>query len=383
MVLEKIPIDLDQSDHLFDLTAAIAPEFQSRESSRCASPCQDESKIKNRLCPSVVENQSIKTNSKIEKTDKDKKNRNKRTVFQCNLCQLIVKCKETLQDHRKRDHKNVLRCNSKYCASYFITEADRQQHELSAHAKCGKCIYCGALFSNRIRWLHEHVQKFHKEAVQCDFPKNCPEYFHTQTEKDEHIFKVHQKAAGTRINKKYYSAETCSIYKPEQCIYCGKIFKQKFSLSAHIRNSHLAIRIKCRFHGCGLYFLSNSESDEHFRQEHQEMERLKKFHCPKCSYKTAFNSSLQNHIRCNHTIRVTLQCNKCQRSFSEQGRLNRHVRAAHGTHFTCEHCGKNMQKVSLENHFQKGWCKAMARENVRLHSASTNSALNETMKYGD
>lgn len=346
MALKKInKNDLCQRD-LSNLTPVNTPAniqlLERHECKRCSSQFQDDSELNAHVCPTEMEIASNE-NSKIKKRARDQQNGMK--VFQCNLCQLILKSVKLIWIHRKRFHKNDLRCHSRNCATFFFTEADRKKHELSVHGKWINCIYCGAYFSKRVRWMQNHIKKSHKEAIQCDFSNRCREYFHTQTEKDEHVLKVH--------TPKPVNTKEC--LEKGMCIYCNKISKNKPSSQLHMVRYHAAVSIKCKFNHCGLYFLSQIECDEHFQKEHKEKDSLKQLQCPKCTYKTASYSSLQAHVKNIH-CGGTVKCPTCPKKFHSQKILNTHLRASHGERGTCEHCGKEMLKYSLLRHFQRTLC---------------------------
>lgn len=278
MALKKIKNNLCQRD-LSNLTpvnmvAGVHQLHERHECKRCFSHFQDDSELNAHVCPMEMEIASNENSIIENKRARNQQNRMK--VFQCNLCQLILESEKLIWIHRKRFHKNDLRCHSRNCATFFFTEADRQKHELSVHGKWINCIYCGAYFSKRVRWMQNHIKKSHKDAIQCDVSKRCREYFLTQTEKDEHVLKVHTPNPVTKESR-----------EKRVCIYCNKISKNKPSSQLHIIRYHAAVSIKCKFYHCGLYFLSQIECDEHFQKEHKEKEGLKQLQCLKCSYKTA------------------------------------------------------------------------------------------------
>jgi hypothetical protein len=327
--LEKITFDVD---HQSENNAASPFESQVHESKRCSSNITENAEIETRACPREMVKQS-----------NNKSTSAKLRVFQCTLCQQIFKRNNAVHYHMKKNHLNFVRCKSRMCPTYFLTEAERQQHEEKFHNnKVNKCIYCGALFSKGSDKLYMHIKKKHKDAIKCEFTYHCTNYFHSETEKDEHILKVH---IGNISNDDQV-----------KCIYCGRIISDTCHLHIHIHNKHAALKINCRFLGCATYFLSQLDSDEHFRKQHQPGESLKRWQCPKCAYKTNIKDSWIRHIKRNHTI-ATLKCSQCPKMFSLQMFLDVHLKTFHGERFTCQHCGKNFQKRSLKNHLLWNVCK--------------------------
>jgi hypothetical protein len=196
--------------------------------------------------------------------------------------------------------------------------------------------------------LSNHIKIQHKEAIKCDFYKNCPNYFHTESEKNKHILEVHTEGLQRNLT-------------PEQCIYCGKICNVKYCLRLHVTKNHADIRIKCRSKGCVVYFLSQKESDKHFLQVHQHAESLKRWQCPVCSYKTNMKVHWRQHLNQIHgnkvTAKSTFKCPLRMKSFCAKIYLKTHLKRVHAERSTCQHCGKAMRKTSLIRHFSGGFCK--------------------------
>lgn len=184
----------------------------------------------------------------------------------CKICQITLTIKQ-LKLHSKQIHNLIFSCKIWNCASYFATEMEKQQHEAQAHippatvVKRKKCIYCNKMISilNDTSNLHRHIKHQHIDAIKCDY--RCTEYFLTTTEKNKHILKVHK-------------AERFGV----KCVYCGIKMSTKQELYNHVRDTHAAISIKCRFWHCGFYFLNQTERDEHFRLEHRRRRVWKKFY---------------------------------------------------------------------------------------------------------
>jgi KRAB domain-containing zinc finger protein len=320
--LEKIAFD---GDHRSENNAASALGSQVHESKKCSFNFRGNAETETHVCPKDIEKQS---NKKCKSA--------KMKLNQCNLCQVIFKSYYTLHNHIKKNHHNSVRCRSFMCGIYFFTEAERQQHEEEVHGnKVHRCIYCGALFS-KYNTLYDHIKKKHKEAIRCKY--HCPNYFHTKTQLDEHILKVH--------------IGTFSHADQVQCIYCGRIVSDIRRLHCHMFDVHAAIKIKCRFIGCATYFLSQIDSDEHFRLQHLPGESLKRWKCPKCTYRTNLKHSWLLHIQRIHN-KATLKCPKCPKTFSVLFNYKAHVRSYHGERCTCEHCGKILQRSSLLQHVRR------------------------------
>jgi hypothetical protein len=184
---------------------------------------------------------------------------------------------------------NYFTCKTAHCALKFSTEAERQKHELLVHFSTSesaqstknliKCIYCG-MFSNGIKHMSEHVRRQHKRAIKCGNSK------------------IVKKKHTNKINSK--------LRRNLPCIYCQKLYRNVYTLGAHIKLAHTAISFKCKFRGCHNYFLSHAESEAHFSQAHQLEDSLKKYQCPKCIFKCNTKNSRLLHFRRSHCVAATM-----------------------------------------------------------------------------
>lgn len=133
--------------------------------------------------------------------------------FPCPLCPAILRTKSQLTQHVKICHKTAVRCKSHKCVTFFLTDAEREEHEERTHGKGEfkkrfRCTFCGALFLSCLARLNKHIKKKHKEAIKCDFHQNCPNYFRSESEKNKHVLEVH--ALGVELK-----------LAAVKCIYCS------------------------------------------------------------------------------------------------------------------------------------------------------------------
>lgn len=96
----------------------------------------------------------------------------------CSVCKKSVS--HVLLSTHIKSHKNfikILKCKYKACATFFLTDAKRQQHEEKIHNGRGKkeCIFCGLFYSPS--FIMNHIKEYHKEVIRCDFHPQCPKYF--------------------------------------------------------------------------------------------------------------------------------------------------------------------------------------------------------------
>jgi hypothetical protein len=167
------------------------------------------------------------------------------------------------------------------------------------------------------------------------FPKKCATFFFTLAEKEEHILKVHKAVKGKM-----------------RCVYCSKMYTNKDFLRLHTKNAHAAVMIKCKFNRCGLFFLSQIDSDKHYQQVHQHLEN---FQCLKCGFITTEKYLLISHTRRNH-MQKKVKCNECHGVFWSVMNLRRHLPCVHSRTGSCDHCGQEMQRRALFSHLKIEKC---------------------------
>jgi hypothetical protein len=151
--------------------------------------------------------------------------------IKCIFCSLLLSNKKSYENHLINIHKsqlpNAYKCTYD-CYRYFLTEADRDEHDLNEHIKPNasntKCCYCSKFFAKK-RGLSDHIKSMHADVQihQCIFQNSCAQYFQTKSELDEHLQHHHE---NQEQNKEF------------QCSECNLIFNQKCALSRHFNLLH-------------------------------------------------------------------------------------------------------------------------------------------------
>jgi hypothetical protein len=274
----------------------------------------------------------FKTTQEREKHITEVHDKSKKSSF-CKVCGAFLLNWKSAWSHMKTRHKNFIRCSYKVCTLYFKTSDEQKQHIQQVHAQENinlQCLYCGIWCSKR--YLVPHVKIKHKDiALQCT-KVNCILYFKTESERQEHLEKVH---LAERKKKK------------QSCFYCGKIYPTT-SLSGHINLMHSKISIKCSIFKCKSYFHTKKELEKHFKERHEEAEKQKKLHCAHCSYKTNKKPSFIQHFNYMHGTEK-LRCSRCPKNaqggkyYKSKNALEIHTKKVHSGLETCQHC---MQKIT-------------------------------------
>jgi KRAB domain-containing zinc finger protein len=290
----------------------------------------------NRQCAEIFRTEAEKSEHILDVTNKNSK------LIKCDFC-CIMYNKSSKRKHFKKYHKNenLNRCSYNNCTIRFRSEVEKQNHEAVVHAstKKDKCIFCN-LFLSESKIL-KHYQTKHKSlfanAFKCKF--KCRKYFLTEADREEHIASAHK----------------VSLMRAEaKCLYCNKICIDKYSLKYHINTYHSAVKILCKFFGCGQYFHTQTEADEHFEQQHQKIEENKKYRCLKCNYRSVYQNNFELHITGMHGEKI-LPCPKCSKCFSSSSILNLHIKRAHSPPKVCPHC--NNSYLNIRMHLKQEKCK--------------------------
>ena len=266
-------------------------------------------------------------------------------LFQCDSCSKVYKSHYVLSAHMASIHGiSIVMCSYPKCEEFFKNEADHQQHFSENHQRSENaktCIYCGRWMT--MKSLRRHILEQHQAiAIECSYSNHCASFFLTKNERDEHIKKVHL-------------AE--QIKKMVTCIYCGLSFVRGTCFSTHVRLMHKGVSIKCRFLNCGMFFKTQEECDEHFKELHEEKDKSKNILCPKCSYKTNDTKCFNVHFKFKHG-KDKLKCNQCEGSvkiFKSIEALKHHVRTKHKKQ-TFPHCNKSMMKCYISLHLTTEYC---------------------------
>jgi hypothetical protein len=169
--------------------------------------------------------------------------KNKVTTRLCIYCGKMFKW---LPVHVKRHHSNVFKCTYNLCIEFFKSETERLEHIQKVHAEKEKimmsCIICHKtiLYNNMKRHLQSHSSK---KVIKCTF--NCSTLFKSEEQQKLHEMQVHK------------------VEEREQCIYCDLSYLSRMSLSRHIQEKHQSEAIRCLQHKCDTFFLTEDLRDKH------------------------------------------------------------------------------------------------------------------------
>lgn len=180
--------------------------------------------------------------------------------------------------------------------------------------------------------------------------------------------------------EKLENCPTCKERLLNQCIACGKRYKNYCDITMHIKyNCGKPKRFACI--ACGYEARRKDQLKEHHKSQHQiikpqptircrkcektfKLERYRRWHekhecgserlwkCKQCDFTTKYQSSLHSHVTNVHnrdeSVRHT--CEDCSKEFKTRSALLTHKRTKCGLdpNVQCDHCGyKTYQKYPL------------------------------------
>ncbi|XP_059489672.1 telomere zinc finger-associated protein-like [Neocloeon triangulifer] len=267
-------------------------------------------------------------------------------------------------------HKDVIIwCDQENCFKFFQSEDDRNLHKKEVHKGGDKetdvyeqstqedightkaptilpcqtlplskpkgmatCNFCNSVFASTN--LMNHILRQHKGvAFKCN---KCTLFFKAKKDCDLHKKLKHGQPRCFRI---------------QVCIYCKRRYSDKKCLSHHVIRKHNKEVIKCVFSGCGEMFLTPTERDSHFEDDHANEARKKNLACDTCPYKTHTKKLLKIHFIRRHFPRI-FKCKFCTRRFPSQKLVQFHKRQTHSSSHQryCPHCQKSMSVTYINTH---------------------------------
>lgn len=151
--------------------------------------------------------------------------------------------------------------------------------------------------------------------------------------------------AHVSVAPKIYNINNSAENRPYKCEHCGKHFRKKSHVVAHVRYHNGETLPKCTV--CGKQFLYKHNLISHMTIHSGE----RPFHCTECQKTFRRKDDLQVHMR-THTGERPYVCDICGKAFTTQNQLPKHRRTHTGEKpYQCEICQKCFRtKPHLEKH---------------------------------
>ncbi|CAB4055528.1 GTF3A [Lepeophtheirus salmonis] len=220
---------------------------------------------------------------------------------------------------KRIDGKVVHECTHPGCGKYFSRPSRLQNHvRIHTGERPFKCSDCSKDYT-RNEHLKRHIAITHSSVTDNDIEKerffcpDCSETFANKYSLAKHKKKFH-------VGKSYI------------CGKCGKAFSKHNLLSLH-QYSHLSI-LPHSCEKCGKSFKFPNKLRLH-QETHNKVYACE--HCGLDDFKTW--SEVVKHVNVIHksTKNTQFKCNECEKGFSSQKVLNRHL-VTHGDNRLVYHC---------------------------------------------
>lgn len=239
--------------------------------------------------------------------------------FKCLKCCKQFPSKLTLNLHKQKKHKHILKYK-------------RKQRKKSLPFKCLKC----KKQLPSVSWFETHKKLKHKNV--------------SATVKIKEEVTIEEYDINATI-KKEKGNDITSEKTTDSCPYCDSKLKPKY-LKDHIKTKHTSPDLwEFDCEQCEKKFATKNLLRLHMKRDHLKKEQ---FVCPHCQFTVQSKSSLDNHLQSKHTNPALwrYECHLCERRYATEWHLKRHE-YVHKTinNFTCNVCKLGLSsKRSLKSH---------------------------------
>jgi len=252
--------------------------------------------------------------------------------YKCENCDQEFTHKHTLVTHIKRMHEGLkLKCDR--CDHEATSQRAIRWHILKVHEKnpfsCDVCTFVGSNYP----FLYSHKNKIHNGVrYHCDL---CEHVSYNETLMKHHMKQNHPDQEPIVYE---HQKTTFNVEDYPRCEPCNKLFQTRKRYINHntLKHSDKAIQIN---------------EDGVSKIKPMRKKQVKKENCPTCDKSFTSERRVERHMVIHHS--TLLQCTKCEESFTDKRLFISHKNVHRQDIVTsCEECGKEMRSKSLPKHIK-------------------------------
>ncbi|EDW78208.2 uncharacterized protein Dwil_GK16297 [Drosophila willistoni] len=292
----------------------------------------------------------------------------KRHFRSAHQCTGYVKCcnnrykKRTLYVDHLHYHKDPQYFSCQPCQKSFLNRNSHDMHMLRFHSKqqelVHQCGICEAKFAKKYL-LTMHL-KGHKGLERPEECETCGKSFRTKFELAAHVKRMHD-----------------SDFTPVICDICGTHFRCKANFLIHKKSLHPegpVDEVQCKL--CGRWLRDERSMRKHLAR-HDDRDGDTKYRCSLCQVEKSSRVALSSHMRYHHSEKKH-KCNLCGKEFKLPRALAEHMATHTGIDlYSCAFCPRTFKShANMHNHKKK----MHPNEWVRKYSQPSNkSSLNANL----
>ncbi|XP_072334690.1 zinc finger and BTB domain-containing protein 40 isoform X3 [Scyliorhinus torazame] len=235
--------------------------------------------------------------------------------FFCKHCDMTFMQAAALAYHMKKKHSEGKMYGCQYCEAVFAQSIELTRH-VRTHTgdKPYVCRECGKGFS-QANGLSMHLRSFHNVEDPYDCQK-CRMSFPTPEEHKKHIQEVHPPE-----------------YNP--CDICGKNFSAPSLLERHMvthiggKPYNCDICDKAYQQLSGLWYHNRTHHPDIFAAQNHRSPKFATLVCSACEKPFGSTTSLNKHMKSDHSDIKMFECEQCKDTFATQAVLHIHMKSKH------------------------------------------------------
>ncbi|KAH8420423.1 hypothetical protein KR009_010118 [Drosophila setifemur] len=260
-------------------------------------------------------------------------------------CTGYVKCcnnrykKRTLYVDHLHCHKDPQYFSCQSCRKNFLNRNSQVMHMLRFHSQqqelVHQCAICEARFAKKFL-LTMHL-KGHKGTERPEVCDTCGKTFRTKFELSAHVKRMH-----------------AADFTPIICDICGTHFRSKANFLIHKKALHPdgpVAEVQCTL--CGRWLRDERSLRKHLAR-HDDRDGDTKYRCLLCNAEKSSRAALSSHMRYHHSAKRH-KCSLCEKEFKLPRALAEHMATHTGIDlYQCQFCTRTFKShANMHNHKKK------------------------------